>query len=85
MKMKLPSKMICYQMHKLKAGSLSLEGRPMGTEKGVILQVAKDVKEFKKGDNIVVAPWAPEVATFGDMQYYFIREDNPAILCSYEE
>ncbi len=80
----LQPKKILFTLNKITAGNLVTESKPSAENHGTILQVGKEVKEFKKGDSIVAAMWAVEHAKIADEDYYFIDCDSRGLLCSYE-
>lgn len=83
-KIRLQPKKILFKLNKIEAGKLVTESKPSAENHGVILQVGKEVKEFRKGDKIVAAMWGVEHAKINDADYYFIDCDSRALLCSYE-
>lgn len=63
---------------------LATESKPSAENHGTILQVGSDVKEYKKGDQIIAAMWGVEHFKLDDMEYYTIDCDHRALICAYE-
>ncbi len=82
---KLPPKKILFSLNKISAGKLATESKPSAENHGTILQVGSEVREYKKGDQIIAAMWAVEHFKVDDTDYYTIDCDHRGLLCGYEE
>lgn len=81
---KLPGKKILFSLNKISAGALATDSKPSAENHGTILQVGSDVKEYKKGDQIICAMWGVEHFKLDDKEYYSIDYDHRALICAYE-
>lgn len=79
MKIKPVKNKVYLKLETPSVGGLDISSRPTSMEVAEILEIGEYVKDFKKGDKIMVKSWAIDIIEYQDQKYYFIDVDSKGI------